>query len=297
MNILDNLNRENAHVEELKSKIFKVVKKPLVVLDEGFNNPDNFALYKEKGGDPLGVVGSKFHATQPEKLLSALEIACIENGFDASKINYKEFKGGKKVSFSIPAKTFSFKNFAGKEDQTTMYINIMTGFDGLTKTTIFVSSFRMNCLNQLKALKSEYFTNFKNTKGNKDKATLTIDNFSKVIDRTSKLQELYQKLDKIQINKKMLEDYVEKVMGYNSKTEDLSTIKKNNLRKLAGAFETETARTGTTLWGLVNTFSYYTNHIATTKDRDDYLYTSTGVNSGVKLNDRAQKAAFELAGF
>ena len=72
---------------------------------------------------------------------------------------------------------------------------------------------------------------------------------------------------------------------------ELGTRKQNILSAVQESIALEFGRTGSTLWGLVNGITHYTNHVASTTDRNDYLLTG----AGLKLNDLAQKVAYEMA--
>jgi hypothetical protein len=83
-----------------------------------------------------------------------------------------------------------------------------------------------------------------------------------------------------------------KTIGYNEAIRsELGTAKQNILNNVQESIALEFSRTGSTLWGLVNGITHYTNHVARTDDRNDYLL----VGGGLKLNDTAQKVALEMA--
>lgn len=305
MKILSNLNRQNSHVEAIRGQLFEVVNKPLFTNSEGFNPPSAFGIYKTTGGDPFGVLGKTFAPQQPTALFDSFIQCLISNtNADLSKVRYHEMKDGAKIRFSVPLKTIGFTNLRGEQDENVISLNIQTGFDGCTATTLYLSLYRMVCANGMKANITEFKTSFKNVLGNVGKIQLLCDDVTKASDKSNSLVELISTLDKVEITTKRKNEFIKKVLGYNLADKDqLTTHKKNILQKIEDSIATEISLSGGNLWGLVNGITRYTNHGAKTYDAtkmsmdeystkvDTYIYAETGE----KLNAKALHAAMEMA--
>lgn len=292
MNILSDLQGGNANIEAIKGKLFEVVKVPLVTNLEGFINPDSYATYRTTGGASLGTVGKDFTPTQPKLLFDEFENCLYDTDARMQDVKYLELKGGKKIVFEAPIKTIGFKNLKGEEDEMIVKINLATGFDGLTKTSLFISAYRMVCANGMKAWRTEFAVSFKNTKGNVGKASSLCYDIAKATDQINDFEEYIKKLDRTSVDQARVEEFLLKTIGYNEAIRtELGTAKKNTLDAVQESIALEFSRTGSTLWGLVNGITHYTNHVARTDDRNDYLL----VGGGLKLNDTAQKVALEMA--
>ena len=292
MDILSDLQGGNANIEAIKGKLFDVVKIPLITGVERFTNPDSFATYRTEGGAPLGVVGKDFTPTQPKLLFDEFENCLYDTDARMQDVKYLELKGGKKIVFEAPIKTIGFKNLKGEQDEMIVKINLATGFDGLTKTSLFISCYRMVCANGMKAWRTEFAVSFKNTKGNVGKASSLCYDIAKATDQINDFEAYIQQLNRTSVDKARVEEFLFKTIGYNEAIRsELGTAKQNILNAVQESIELEFSRTGSTLWGLVNGITHYTNHVARTDDRNDYLL----VGGGLKLNDLAQKVALEMA--
>jgi hypothetical protein len=292
MEILSSISSGNANMENIKGQLFDVIKTPLITGLEGFENPNSFGVYRATGGQALGTVGNDYTPTQPKLLFEDFGNCLYQTDCDFNDVKYLELKGGRKIVFEAPIKTIGFTNLRGQEDEMIVKINLSTGFDGLTKTSLFISCYRMVCANGMKAWRTEFAVSFKNTKGNVGKASSLCYDIAKATDSINDFEAYIKQLNSVSVNQAKVEEFLNRTLGYSdSLKEELGTRKQNILNLVQESIELEFSRTGSTLWGLVNGITHYTNHVAKTEDRNDYLL----VGGGLKLNDLAQKVALEMA--
>lgn len=291
---MENLNFLNLgfdNLNKIESQLVNVVAVPLTTPLEGFEQPNAFGVYRETGGAPFGVLGKDFAPQQPKQLFSSFVDCLIRNTeSDLSKVRYHEMKGGAKIRFSVPVKKVSFKNMRGLNDETLITLNIQTGYDGYTATSLYLSTYRMICSNGMKANITEFKSKFKNTIHNVGKIDLLCDDVTKAINSSDSLFGAMQRMDKIEINTKRKNHFIKTVLGYSLRDKEELTIRKSNiLDKVEEAIAIEFKDSGSTLWGLLNGFTRYTNHMV--KDDkslvDDYIYTAQG--------EKTNKLAFATA--
>jgi len=295
MNLLETITSGKngvANIEAIEKQLFNVIKTPLITNLVGFENPTAFATYRENGGQPLGVVGNDYHPQQPKALFPLFIEGMRENqDFDGSKLKYTEMKEGKKIRFSVPVAKVGFKNLRGNFDESIVTLNFQTGFDGLTKTSLYLSTFRMICSNGMKASVTEFQASFKNTKGNQGKAVSLVGDINRQLENVTTLNEMYLAMNKIEVNQAVIDKYIENVTGYKlADKSDFSTRKLNILTQINESIAIELSRTGNTAFGLFNGITHYTNHVASGHDNNDFIYTE----NGAKINDLALKYALEL---
>lgn len=304
-NFLDSISKGNANVEAIREQLFEVINVPLYTNIDKFTPPNSFGIYKTTGGEPFGVLGKNFAPQQPTALFSSFVQCLVDNTqADLSKLRYHEMKGGAKIRFEIPIKTIGFTNLAGQQDENIISLNIQTGFDGSTATSLYLSLYRMVCRNGMKANVTEFKTSFKNTLGNVGKIQLLCDDVSKAMDKSGNLVELMDRLDRVEITTKRKNEFIEKVLGIKLADKDsLSAHKRNILQSLEESIAKEISLSGGNLWGLVNGVTRYTNHGVKTFDANkmtegehrnivnQYVYTETGA----KLNDLALRTAMAMA--
>lgn len=282
----------HANVESIRSQMFDVVKVQLHPNMEGFASPNSFGIYKSDGGQALGVLGKDFLPTQPKFLLDNFETCLIENDADLNKLEYHSFKGGAKIALRCPIRPIEFTNKAKLQDITNVYVNLGTGFDGFTKTSLYLTVERLVCLNGMKATKTEFTVSFKNTKGNLGKTSSLCIDVAKSISSIKTLEAGFRHLNSIDVSGNDVDAFLLKVLGYNRKDyNDLHLTKQKTLDRINESLGIEMARSGNTLWGVLNGFTHYTNHIAEAENRADYVY----MTSGMKMNDTAQRVAYEMA--
>jgi hypothetical protein len=293
MNLLANLETSFEKLESIKNQLFDVVTLPLFPNVDGFETPSAFANYRKEGGQSFGVVGKDYVATQPKLLFESFEESFLQfSDLDATKLEYKELKGGAKVFFKVPFGKIQFTNKRGEPDESILNLHLQTGFDGLTKTTLYLSMYRLICSNGMKGFATEFALSYKNTKNNAGRVHSITMEVGKAMSQSKNLNELVERCNAVSINTKLQEEFIKQVLGYNNAMrQELSTKATNILDNLMESMELEFSRTGETVWGLVNGVTYFTNHVQSKRgDTDSHIY----VDNGLKMNDKAQKAALAL---
>ena len=283
------------NLQEIENKLFEVEKIPLVPsIEEGFfENPRVFGIYKKTGGRVLGVHGSRFEAMQPAEMFKAiLATAQKYERFDLSKLTFKEYLGGEIINFDLQLEKIEFKNKAGVDDVTDVIVSFGTSYNGNLSNVINVKSFRYVCSNGLKVYGSDYKLKGKNTINGKIKALAYINEFGKILENADNYKELLITLDKKEISDEQVKNIIYEVFDF-KKSEKKQTRKENILKKVNESMEIEFERTGRTLYGVLNGFTYYSNHLANFNDekysKDEYIYFKTG---GL-INEKAQKVIYK----
>lgn len=297
--LFENIAKGNENVSKIREQLFEVRSIPLHTNIDRFDSPDAYGIYRADGGKPFGVLGSTFQPQQPTALFDSFVRSLAENtNVDLAKLRYVEHKDGARIRFTVPIKKMGFTNLQGKEDETIISLNIQTGFDGFTATSLFLDVYRLVCSNGMKANITEFKSKFRNTIGNVGKIQLLTNDVTKALDKATDLTELIDRLNRVKIDTKRKNEFIEKVLGYSLKDkEQLTTRKQNILTKIEESMALEISRSGGNLWGLINGITYYTNHEA--KDfvtlgddaRQDFIFTQTGES----LNNKAIKVALEMA--
>ena len=292
-------------MEAIRNRLFGVRNVPLFTNIDKFKAPSAFAIYKSEGGEPFGVLGKDFTPQQPKELFESFVQCLTENTqADLNDVEYHEMKDGAKIRFSVPVKMFGFKNKLNVLDETCISLNIQTGFDGYTATSLYLSMERLICTNGMKVTSTEFKSKFKNTIGNVGKIQLLCDDVTKAIDSGDGLEANIARLNSIEINTKRKNHFIKKVLGYNlNDKEELTTRKRNILESIEDSIALEISRSGGTLWGLLNGVTHYTNHSVKTFDsvaqsqaeyRDEvnqYIFSE----HGAKMNATALEVALSMA--
>lgn len=289
--VLDNIMNQYDHVSYVRSSLFEVVKKPLLVSGSEFENPNIYGLYRSTGGAPLGVVGDRFYHTQPVEIFDAFVKSLVEINADLNGLTVKEVKGGSRLLISAPFKTYGYKNLVGKDDVMTMRATAMIAFDGLCSKKIFVDAYRMICVNLTKAWRTEFDMTFKNTQNNAGALEYVLNDVTKLVDVEKKYSEYIKALQSKQFNNKEYKEFIHKIVGVKD-DKKISGKTQGIIEKIEMDMAKEINDCGTTAWALLNGITRYTNH-SVKKDKTevlDFLYAGKGAT----LNDDAQKLVHEM---
>lgn len=286
MEILQNITSSNMnYFETLLENCFDVQKIQLTTDFSDFGNPAAFGVYKKDGGHCLGVVGSNFTPVQPKQIANSL----LDFDIDFQNVTFETMKNESKFRFDIPLKeNISFVNKFGKEDTTELRICLQSGFDGKTKTSLYIYTKRLVCLNGAKANFTEYSVNFKNTKGNQGKLMGLAFGFEKIKKDIVKLNDFYLALNKVSIDEEIKDQYLKAVLNLDK--ENLSGKQKKIYSDVLESFDLEIERTGNTGFGMFNGLTHYVNHKAVGCKNPDFTFTE----NGERIIKKSEKFLLEL---
>lgn len=247
---------------------------------EGFNSPEIYATYKNTGGDALGVVGRIFEPMDLHLLLDTFESTATEcGGLDISKMKYTEAKGGAKVRFELPFREYEIKTpMVGDVIRTSIIVS--TGFDGKTKTSLSLSSYRLWCANG--ACTWEIELAVKNTLKNHVKVMHFCDELYKVMAQSDQYAEKLNQLVTKKVTQKQLDEFLSKLTGYDVKAyADLNTKRRNILDAINASVAIEAQNTGMNQFSLLQGITRYTTHDLCGGDanHEDLFYANAGALS------------------
>jgi len=278
------------HIEQERAKLFEVVKLKLTSGLEGYTAENAYGIFPKNGGKSLGLVGKDYFPTQSTLLFDNFVSAMSEvPKADLNSLKVTELKEGKKCKITCDLGLYGFVNMIGKDDEMEVKIDIQTGWDGFTKTSIFLSTYRLVCSNGLKGWSTERIASFKNTVGNNGKINILSEDVAKVLRGKDQYLEKLRLLNERKVSAKEVKDYLNRVLKIDT-TKTLSTRTSNILDQINASVAIEEKNAGMTAFTLLNGITHYTNHVAKAKDRQTYLYS----DRGMVLNDLAQKHAFDL---
>jgi hypothetical protein len=332
MATINDVLQSNQKLNEVQNRLFNVVLKNLFTDTETMEVPNHFAVFKaiDDKQIALGVIGHNFCPTQPKAIFDAFCDACLANNVKIDKLQFIEMRGGQKVRFRVPIKKISFTNLLGKKDTTEVYLNVQTGFDGATATSLYLETYRMICKNGMKKTFTEFKAKFKNTNGNNGKIAGMIADVSKALSQVKTLNQMYVKLNDVKVDADAVRKYIERVFDYNLEYFDAAKeyytkfseennegISQNALLKLKKQWledngierkdlmakesvaivenvykciDWEFERAGETAFALFNGITHYTNHVAVNHENPEYII----LDQGVRTNDKALKEILTL---
>lgn len=291
-NQLDQIESQFNYIDEIKNKTLKAVKVQLHTGLEGFESPKSYGIYRNTGGQALGVVGKDFQPMDLNMYLDAVVHSITESnlGLDLSQIKYNEYKGGKKVAFSIPLKEMEIKTSRMVGDIIKTKLLFKTGFDGTQKCTISYSTYRIWCSNGAGSWHEDETISFKNTIGNMNRSMLFTDNIFKVVENVNNYQTLLEKAALKPISQEDIDKFFLQVFGINSKTYSENKKRTQNIfDKINQSVAIEMQNTGDNMYSFLQGITRYTTHDLAEADEGDILFSTANV-----INQKAHNFVFSL---
>lgn len=288
-NILATIENGGAHIESLKSKVFTAKKIQLHTGLEGFESPEAFGVYKNTGGQPLGVVGKVFEPTDLSLFLDAIHHSVLNSGIDLdiTKLEYREYYGGSKVSFVLPYKKYEIASpMVGDTLETKLFFS--TGFDGKTKANLNFSALRLWCANGAKGYQKDIELTMKNTANNQAKLLYFTNEIINAVNGVDRYVGLLNNASKKSIKQSEIDAFLTALTGYNAKEQsELTTRKRNILDSINRAITIEVQNTGASYFSLLQGITRYTTHDLAKNDEEALLFAHAS-----KMSDEAHRLVF-----
>lgn len=278
--ILEYIETSNTKVEELRATLPEVKKIALHTGLSGFNDPGSFGVYKSNGGDCLGVSKGSYTPVNLSMFLDVIVNSINESGvdLDVDKMEYREYRGGKKITFSVPLKKYEIASpMVG--DALESKLLFTSGFDCLTKSSLSFSTLRLWCANGAKSWKNDYALSFKNTKNNVDKYMLFTEQIIKTVTDVEDYVKFLGDLSQKTVTKDQLDNFYMAMFGINRTNYHDSHKKSQNIfDKINEAVAIEEANTGMNLFSLLNGITRYTSHELAEVEEDLYFGNAATIN-------------------
>lgn len=270
-------------IEKIKEKLLKAVKIPLETGLTGFESPGSYGIYRDTGGNCLGVVGETYQPIDLNIYLNSIvkSLSHFSTKYDLEKLNYNEYRGGRKISLDIETKEFEVKSPLVGDTFKTM-LSFQTGFDGLTKSSITFKVLRLVCTNGAKSWKNDLDLSYKNTFGNQGKIIGLVDEIVQIEHNIEEYQSELSRIAQIKFSKSQVNEFYTKLLGYSeAEYVDLPKISQNRFDKIQESVAIEEKDLGMTPYTLLQGITRYN---MTREDSDSYLY-----GAGEKMNKLAHQ--------
>jgi len=278
--ILEQIEVQNEKIEALRSKLPVIEKVLLNTGLEGYTNPKVYGIYKQGGGNCLGVSKDSYQPANLSLFLDTIVNSIIEAdvNLDVDKLEYREYKNGKKVTFKIPLKDFEIKSpMVGDIMKSSLLFT--TGFDVQTKSSLSYSTYRLWCANGAGKWDGGYSLSFKNTKGNADKYLLFTEQIIKTTEDVEKYIKSLDELVKKPVSQEQLDDFYIRITGVNKHNYEEAHGKSQNVfNALQNAVMIESANTGMNAFSLLQGATRFSSHELADVEEDLYFGNASIIN-------------------
>lgn len=292
MDILQKIELDNSKIENIREKMINPVKVQLHSGIEGFKSPNNYGVYRNTGGDCLGVVGKSFNPLNLDLLLDSVIHSILESelDLDVNKLEYTEYKKGAKIAFSVPLKIYEIKKSRMVGDLIESKLLFKTGFDGKTMTSVSYFTKRLWCKNGASSWKSDYNVAFKNTTNSQNKIFNLCEGIVQINADVENYIQLLNDLALKPITVDMEDEYFQRVFGINRKTYlEEKTRRQNVLNSIHEVTAIELNNTGDNLFSLLQGTTRYLTHNIASQSEEALMYSGAALT-----NTLAHKVAYDL---
>ena len=283
----------------LEAKLFNVVDVPVEApthLVDQFgmpidcDNPKTQLVYRTDTGQHLGTTRNSYKSLQPSDFLDAVWNSLEGIGdVDMGSLEYNDW--GSRIAFRVSLGKKGFLNSAGEWDERENFLEFRTGFGGNTKTSVGTYEYRQICSNGMMGWDFTKAFASKHTKRMNAKALHYIGEIHKVVDSLREVDELYERLDKIEVTSKQIDEFARTMVGadLDAKRDEVPKQTWDRLETLLESLAIELPRSGNTAYGLLQGATHYTNHAHSSASNE---FVSVG--TGAKFNTKAQSLVMDM---
>ena len=264
---------------ETTGTYWKANKIPLVANVDGQElHTETFGMFRSDNNAWLGSVGNQYTPMQNVTLAETIVDLADRFHNDVNDLRGGIFGDGQRVFYQL-----SLKDQEIGPDTLKRNITCLNSHNGSSSIGFGSTNTVISCSNTFhKAMKD--LSKFRHTESADARLRLAVAEFQRAMDDDEVLMERFKRFTEVRIDDTILERVTSNVFGVdslNSKYEDVSTRKKNQISSFTNGLKKEIDSKGATLWGLFNGVTYYTNR-ENTKDRDQHLMYGSGYKKNLK---------------
>ena len=258
---------------------WSVIKEPLITPDG--KQTQSYGLFRSDTNQWLSTVGERYVPMQNAELAEIM--VRIQQRFGGEiKGNAMGRIAGQKIYYQL-----SLDDYQINGDTLKRHITCLNSHNGSHAIGFGSTNTVISCDNTFHIAMKD-LTKFRHTESASKRLQIAVEQFEKALVLDENLMLTYKAMNRVPLdeNRTIIEEVMQKVMKVdpNDEVTETSTRKKNQLDGFMYALSKECSEKGSTLWGLFNGVTYYTNHIEN-RGMDNLM---TG--SGYKKNLTAFKA-------
>jgi hypothetical protein len=248
---------------------WEVSKEPLFA---GDGTPtSSYGVFKKTSRQHLGTTGERYEVYQNWQMAEALLAASNEVGVTFDRGG--QLNAGKKVYLQAELPSAYIGNSDVKR-----YITALNSHDGSSSIGFGSTNVVVICQNTFH--KAYHDVNkFRHTSSAVERIKIMAKDMNNVILQDQMMVQNFQEMAGTTLREELIEKVIRKIFTVDGETlqRDLTTQKKKRIESFADALSTEIRLEGANVWGLFNTVTRYTNHIASPEQsRTEYLMTGAG---------------------
>jgi len=271
-------NSTNEQTFELLEKTglnWTVNKEPLFTEDG--KESKGFGLYRNDNDNHLAVVGSGYRVYQNHEMCEMMVNASEGIGMKTSRGG--SLQGGRKVFLQIQLDSKTINT-----DTVKRYITCLNSHDGTTSIGFGSSNTVVSCANQFhKMFREDAMSRFQHSTHSKSRIDNAMEDLRKTILNDDKLMRSFELMSDAPISDQIFSKVMNKAFGIDldKSVKEYSSRKINQMKEVNEVMSNELDSHGSSLWGLFNGVTYYTNHVSKKDAGNEYLMTGAGYDKNL----------------
>ena len=268
------INEQTFELLEKTGLNWTVNKEPLFTEDG--KDSKGFGLYRNDNQNHLAVVGSGYRIYQNHEMCEMMVNASEGIGMKTSRGG--SLQGGRKVFLQIQLDSKKINT-----DTVKRYITCLNSHDGTTSIGFGSTNEVLVCSNQFHKMYRGSDTRIQHTTHSKTRVEKAMEDLRLTILDDNKLMRSFELMADAPISDTILKRVMDKAFGIDldAKQSDYSSRKINQMKEVNDVIANELDSHGSSLWGLFNGVTYYTNHISKKDAGDEYLMTGSGYDKNL----------------
>lgn len=250
---------------------FRIEKRPLVDMTDVMADPENYnlkptetpfyGLKNMKSGEYIHNVKQSYVVSQNEDVIKQV-LKGIRGFGNLSVDSGASLKGGRKILIQLGIDGYTA---FGNNDKIKRYITIIDSNDGSAAVAVGIGDTVKSCDNQFFHFYKNSFAKIRHCKSLEEKMEELPYLITTAVQESMQMIELYKEFESTVITKDLAHRMVENILGSSLDMnqeilDDLSTIKKNQIKNLTKSIDFELNDKGLNLWGLHNGVTRWTTH-------------------------------------
>jgi len=236
---------------------------------------ETFGIFRSDNNGWLGSVGNRYKPMQNHELADT--IVGIQDRF-GGKIRGGDMQDGKKVFYQL-----SIADQTIGPDTLKRHITCLSSHDGSSSIGFGSTNTVVSCSNTFH-LAMRDLSKFRHTASASERLEMAVEEFKRAMDADEQLMERFKRFTEVKLDPTILERVMSNIFNVDMKDKqsEVSTRKINQITNFEKALAKETSEKGSTLWGLFNSVTYYTNHLEKAKADDLHLMFGSGYKKNLK---------------
>jgi len=252
------------------------VNKEALFTEDG-KDSKGFGLYRNDNDKHLAVVGNGYRVYQNHEMCEMMVKASEGIGMKTSRGG--QLQEGRKVYLQMELESKKIHT-----DTVKRYITCLNSHDGTTSIGFGSTNTVVICQNTFyKAYKDDSMSRFQHSSNSKLRIEKAMEDLKLTILNDGKLMKSYEMMADAKITDEIFASVMNKAFGIDldSKVKDHSQRKINQMKQVNSIIESELDSHGSSLWGLFNGVTYYTNHVSKKDAGLEYLMTGSGYDKNL----------------